>query len=197
MPLRFGSTKRSESFHIGLVKSTIASSRPKTGLFSRWLGPQHFQSHSSSSGGDAQHLAHGEVLHVQLRQPLQGVLDRQRDEMDVGELVGQDGERAGQHADGVGLAVAQVDQVAAERPRRAMRCGSASTTLRLGDLVERLADAAGEAQAAQPQFFGGGQHRKDGSDRGRGRMLILWHAKPAAASDRGMALAQPPDPEEP
>ena len=50
MPLRFGSTKRSESFHIGLVKSTTASSRPKTGLLSRWLGPQHFHSHSSSSG---------------------------------------------------------------------------------------------------------------------------------------------------
>ncbi len=50
MPLRFGSTKRSESFHIGLVKSTTASSRPKTGLASWWLGPQHFRSHSSSSG---------------------------------------------------------------------------------------------------------------------------------------------------
>ena len=102
MPLRFGSTKRSESFHMGLVKSIMASSRPKTGLFSRWLGPQHSHSHSSSSGSQAQHLAHGEVLQVQLRQPLEGVLDRQRDEVDVGQLVGQDGDGAGQHADGSG-----------------------------------------------------------------------------------------------
>ena len=115
MPLRFGSTNCSESFHIGLVKSTMASSRPKIGLFSRWLGPQHFHSHSSSSGREAQHLADREILQVQLRQPLEGVVDRQRDEMDVGELVGQRGERAGQDVDGVQLAVAQVDQVAADR----------------------------------------------------------------------------------
>ncbi len=50
MPLMFGSTKRSESFHIGLMKSTMASSRPKIGLCSRWLGPQQSHSHSSSSG---------------------------------------------------------------------------------------------------------------------------------------------------
>ena len=50
MPLMFGSTKRSESFHIGLMKSTMASSRLKIGLFSRWLGPQHSHSHFSSSG---------------------------------------------------------------------------------------------------------------------------------------------------
>jgi hypothetical protein len=49
-PLRFGSTKRSEFFHIGLVKSTTASSRPNIGLFSRRPGPQQSQSHASSSG---------------------------------------------------------------------------------------------------------------------------------------------------
>ena len=103
MPLMFGSTKRSESFHIGLVKSTMASSRPNTGLFSRWLGPQQSHSHSSSSGEHAQHVADGRVLHVQFRQALEGVLDGQRDEVDVGQLVGQHGDRAGQDADGVRL----------------------------------------------------------------------------------------------
>ncbi len=50
IPLRFGSTKRSVSFHMGLVKSIMASSRPNTGLFSRCPGPQHFHTQSSSPG---------------------------------------------------------------------------------------------------------------------------------------------------
>ena len=62
MPIRLGSTKRSESFHIGLVKSTRASSRPNTGLCSSWLGPQHSRSHRSSGVGQAEDLAHGEVV---------------------------------------------------------------------------------------------------------------------------------------
>ena len=35
--------------HIGLMKSTMASSRLKIGLFSIWLGPQHSHSQASSS----------------------------------------------------------------------------------------------------------------------------------------------------
>ena len=153
MPLRLGSTKRSESFHIGLVKSTMASSRPKIGLFSPLARPPAVPEPFFLLRRDAQHVADGEVLHVQLGQPLEGVLDRQRDEMDVGELVGQHGHRAGQDADRVHCAVAQVDEVAAE--------GLLADALhqldqdRLGDLVECLADPAGEAMSAQAQFFRG------------------------------------------
>ncbi len=49
-PHKFGSMKRSESFHIGLVNSTTASSRPSTGFNSRWPGPQASHSHFSSGG---------------------------------------------------------------------------------------------------------------------------------------------------
>ena len=173
MPLRFGSTNLSESFHIGLVKSTMASSRPKIGLFSRWLGPQHFHSHSSSPGVKAKRLAGGEVLQVHIRQPFEGVVDRLRHVMDVRELIGHRGERARQNVNGVEPAVAQVNQMAAGG-LLADAIGEAGDVGRRNS-VKRPADAAGEAQAAQTQFFGGRQHGNPSSSCHAQRMVTKDH----------------------
>ncbi len=66
--------------------------------------------------------------------------------MDVGKLIGQHGERAGEDVDGVRRAVAQVDEVAAKslvaHPPDEIDDG------RLGEPVKCLAHPAGQAQAA-------------------------------------------------
>ncbi len=49
-PNRFGSPQCNESCPIELVKSITASSQPKTGLASHWLGPQQSPRHCSSGG---------------------------------------------------------------------------------------------------------------------------------------------------
>ena len=95
MPVRFGSTKRSVSFHIGLVKSTTASSRPKIGLCASWLGPQHSRSQRSSASGRRRISRTVRILEVERRQALERALHGERDAMHVGELVGKHRERGG------------------------------------------------------------------------------------------------------
>src|SRR5438093_7084119 len=76
--------------------------------------------------------------------------------MDVRDLIGQHRHRAREDRDGVELAVAEVNQMAAGR--FLAETSEQVDQLRLGDFLECLADAAGEGQAAQAQFFGGRKH---------------------------------------
>ena len=87
------------SFHIADAKSTTASSRRTSDSLSRCAGVQHSRSHSSSTGADAEdlaHLGHGEV---QVGEPLDAVEDGLRDVVGVRELVGPQGDRTRKQPD--------------------------------------------------------------------------------------------------
>jgi hypothetical protein len=76
--------------------------------------------------------------------------------MDVGELFGQEGHRHGHDMDYILLTLTKIGQVPVFRflPDALGHLHQR----RVRNVKERLADAAGQAQAAQAQFFGGGQH---------------------------------------
>ena len=151
-PQRFGSMNRSESFHIGLVNSTTASSRPSTGLHSRWAGPQPSHSHFSSTGERGTIERTWKSCRYKSGRRFRRVDDRQRDIVEIGQLVGHDADRPQHDADRFGPALVKVDQV--------LRLGFGVHPLpKLDDRgrrqgIKSLADAAVETQTAEPEFFG-------------------------------------------
>jgi hypothetical protein len=114
IPLRLGSTNWSESFHIGLVKSTTASSLPKSGLCSSLLVPQHSRSQRSSASGRRRISATAGPWRYNSGKPLEGVLNPEGDVVDVGQLVRQHGNGTGKNPDRLELAVVQVYHVLLE-----------------------------------------------------------------------------------
>jgi len=100
-----------------------------------------------------QQVANGEVLHIQFRQTLEGIQDRQRNRMHVCQLAGKDRDRAGHDSYGVPLPVAKVDQVPAER--LLADALDQLDQLGFGDFVKGLANPTSQAQSAQSELFRG------------------------------------------
>jgi hypothetical protein len=163
---------------MGLVKSTTA----EDGVVLAEGGSPAVEQPPLFVGREPQHFADGDVRQVQLRQPLEGVVEGEGDEMEVGELVGEDGERAGHDVDRLRLAVAEVDQVPA-RGQLADR-GHHFEERGLGNGGERPADVRGERGAAQSKFFGGREHgrsRKGAGAPRRGRNCTAPNCPAASA----------------
>ncbi len=135
-----------------------ASSRPKTGLLSRWAGPA-VPEPLILFRRETQHLAQSKILQIKLGQPLEGILNRLRNPMDVSTLLGHERKRIGEHAHGFGgLALVQINQMSAET--FGTYIPDQLGHFRFWDFVERLANAAGQSQTAQARFFGRCQHRQ-------------------------------------
>ena len=67
------------------------------------------------AGRQGQDRPHVRIGEVQLREALEGAVERERDRPHVGELVGQGGDRGGENADGLLDLVAQVDEALGAR----------------------------------------------------------------------------------
>src|SRR5207237_6637613 len=99
--------------------------------------------------------------------------DRQRDEVEIRQLIGQHRDGAGQHRNRFELAVAQVNEMTAKG--LLAHAGDDFGERWLGNLVKRLADPAGEVEPTQHEFFRGSQGQHDGSLRGDGPRVVRYY----------------------
>jgi len=124
-----------------VVAMTLPPTRPQPFVFFR---------------SQPQQCAHREILHIQLRQALERVVNSERHVVDVRDLVGQHRDGARQDVDRLALTITQIDEVVAEA--FLTNATGQGNEFRLGNPVERLAHPAGKTQTAQTHLFGGGQH---------------------------------------
>jgi hypothetical protein len=109
-------------------------------------------------GGNAKHVADEKILKIKLRQSLERVLQRERNVMQVRNLIGQGGQRTRKQADDFGLSIPQINQVPRERFVPQLR--QQIMHLGIGKQAERLAHLAGQVKATESHFFG--QRKHDG-----------------------------------
>lgn len=117
-------------------------------------------------------FAHVEVLDIQVGQAFEGVDDGERDDVEIGHLVGHDGERAEHEVDDFLGAVAHVgDFVSAGLHRDAL--GQALNGVGR-EAVKQLAHTAIEAEAFEAAFVGGVEGGGHGESRGLEEWRIGW-----------------------
>ena len=99
------------------------------------------------AGREGQELPHVRIGEVQLREALEGAVQGEHDGADVGELVGQGGDRRREEADGLLDIVAQIDEMLA---RAAINLPEQAAELGLRELMHRPPDARQAAPRLGP-----------------------------------------------